>query len=747
MNKGSVWWIIIYNWIVCFVYFFTDAYIEGQTNYGDNVEDEWFIVFLLIQLCKLDPNLVIQLEDSDGDFIAIEAAEYLPKWMNPTTSVNRVFISQGKVHIIHKKKEPLPHGTPSIKDAVDVVRNTRYDTLASKEIQAAIDAKVKNFPGSIKKHQHRAHCFVPAAVAEILNADPVLISSAIRSFVYRDSSDMKACRVMKYFPPENRVMRNVTMTRCLYAQLMSQKYSPDPKIGWDIPPANSKHFKSYDLGMKIACGFEILVTSLGDSHCNSNGKSSNLTSHFPQSTAAASSFSERKTPSSHSTDADVKGENIDEDKSWQKFIRVLYANGYFEGLVKGSREYNHKLEKAKSYFVNRILPATSEDITATFYSNSGKRVLNLLKNVDVDFEKLKKEECKLEREDSDRWMRMAPEDLDAYLADKFLNSATNPAFAELSHSIPKAINKFVECESSLYGVEVPPVPPRSLKPSRMSMSSSNSSRSNSGSSSGDSRKQKTSEINGTAAGEKSKELPFCQSGSKNDKKSCELRKSELLAQSSTFKIEKSRASDKSDHENAGFDADNFLNALRSVLSLKVPSDPEESSDEMSDYSDECNSDIETPDSSDDEAEEMTFLRNQRRNNQNNNNNNNNHNKHNNNSSSTPSSASSGPRAGDKCHSSSGLQSMKMKSYFKQMDKELASTAVGRTFEKNKPPLAQMEDDDEDDEDDDDDDPVDADYTALKNILESFKSQEGLPGPSSTLLNSMGVFLPRDEGGK
>lgn len=42
-------------------------------------------------------------------------------------------------------------------------------------------------------------------------------------------------------------------------------------------------------------------------------------------------------------------------------------------------------------------------------------------------------------------------------------------------------------------------------------------------------------------------------------------------------------------------------------------------------------------------------------------------------------------------------------------------------------------------------PVDVDLTALKNILESYSSQEGLPGPASNLLSAMGIRLPRDSG--
>lgn len=46
--------------------------------------------------------------------------------------------------------------------------------------------------------------------------------------------------------------------------------------------------------------------------------------------------------------------------------------------------------------------------------------------------------------------------------------------------------------------------------------------------------------------------------------------------------------------------------------------------------------------------------------------------------------------------------------------------------------------------DDDFTPVDVDVNLVKSLLDSFASQEGLPGPASNLLGLMGVRLPKDE---
>lgn len=39
-----------------------------------------------------------RVEDNDGEFLLIEAADYLPKWLNPDSSQNRVtFLNETRI--------------------------------------------------------------------------------------------------------------------------------------------------------------------------------------------------------------------------------------------------------------------------------------------------------------------------------------------------------------------------------------------------------------------------------------------------------------------------------------------------------------------------------------------------------------------------------------------------------------------------------------------------------------------------
>lgn len=80
-------------------------HLYGITHYGDNIEDEWFIVYLLQQITKEVTGSIARIVDADGEFLLIEAADYLPKWANPDTCENRVSLFSNK-RIINKKMSP-----------------------------------------------------------------------------------------------------------------------------------------------------------------------------------------------------------------------------------------------------------------------------------------------------------------------------------------------------------------------------------------------------------------------------------------------------------------------------------------------------------------------------------------------------------------------------------------------------------------------------------------------------------------
>ncbi|KAF8925887.1 SGT1 protein-domain-containing protein [Dissophora ornata] len=292
----------------------SQPYLKGETRVGDSLDDEWLIVFLLREITKRVPGSVARVQDNDGEFLLIEAADHIPSWLDPDNSENRVFIYERNLHIIpiattaeEKKTLPPTLGTKAksskLQDALDLIRasssllpsvTTTISTLASRNIQQAAfgpllpDSTELDFAARKTTDQrHYARCQIPVDVARILKARPELITRACEAFYTRDTLAMAACsRMTKFFPvaaagatttslPGVTIMRKnatpfvttaVCFTKTCYAQLLGQRFQP-PKI-WDgiVPPpraedaSDPQKVKEAELGMKLTCGFEILCS-------------------------------------------------------------------------------------------------------------------------------------------------------------------------------------------------------------------------------------------------------------------------------------------------------------------------------------------------------------------------------------------------------------------------------------------------------------------------------------------------------
>uniref|UniRef100_H2XY13 Uncharacterized protein n=1 Tax=Ciona intestinalis TaxID=7719 RepID=H2XY13_CIOIN len=350
--------------------------LKGNTNYGDSVDDEWFIVYLLHKITISLTQLVATINDSDGEFLLIEAAEYLPKWLTPTTCNNRVFISKGLVHIVLKPASPseidiLPIGDPTLQQALDAVSNYPWLTQASSSIISCIQKRISGFP--CQDNVFHANVYLCESIVHLLDKNPSLISPAVQAFYLRNPVDLRACRNFTYFKPENRVWSQIPMTRCHYAQLMQQQFIADKRSGYlpssALPP---KQNKGVDLGMKISHGLEILCSKVKPTKSAENSAETAL---------------------------------FDEDK-FNSFVSYLKETGYFRNELEGSKLYNQLKIEAQKFFTencvsDRNVP-TEQDVLVNMvkmlkiWGKSGFPKLETLVIKDILEE--------LPNESSDKWM-------------------------------------------------------------------------------------------------------------------------------------------------------------------------------------------------------------------------------------------------------------------------------------------------------------------------------------------------------
>lgn len=378
-------------------------FLFGISRFGDCVNDEWFMVYLLKIISIQIPESVISLVDNDGDVLLIEAALELPSWLDPSNSQNRVYLHQGKVHIIPLATSPadilqMPTAGQLLRQkAIAHVRQRQ--PIASPSIQHAIQDRIQEYPLASKKEIHRANCLLPNKAAFVLLSEPQLITLAIEAFYLRDPISLKYCASMNTFSPVGTVESTIRFTKTTYAQTVSQKfYAPKP---FRLPSINQKkQFKYAELGMKVACGLEMLYHS-------STRDTNTMT---------------------------IQDYDFEKDKKYTAYVAHLTKLGYFRSERMGSQLYKLLENQSKEQYLEykqqdsitgkRFVSLDDIDVEDEdiFYGSSDvlsngsirNRIDTLLEQYsDEALEKLL--DSNQDREESDDWMNVDPQQLEALL--------------------------------------------------------------------------------------------------------------------------------------------------------------------------------------------------------------------------------------------------------------------------------------------------------------------------------------------
>lgn len=288
-----------------------------------------------------------------------------------------MYILNGQLHLIDLSVRAAA-AAPEPLSIAEAIRELRLNPTAHRlcnEVQACIAERLRNFNlERLADGMHRTNAYLPIQAAAILQHRPALIAAAVRAFVHRDPIDMKALRAMKHFPPENRVRQPVVFTKYLYAMLTHSQYMPDRRTGWNLPSSSSNGgdaFKSHSLGVKLACGFEILAA--------------------------------QAKPSAATND-------LSANRNWLTYLQSLRQRGYFQDFIEGSRDHQRLMATAKEYFVSQVEQQHSSSAT-----DAGSELLELLKTIEYS----PPSEAIDGPEDDENWLNVSPEDLDAMLAARY----------------------------------------------------------------------------------------------------------------------------------------------------------------------------------------------------------------------------------------------------------------------------------------------------------------------------------------
>ncbi|SPO20935.1 related to SGT1 protein [Ustilago trichophora] len=419
---------------------------------GECIEDEWYATHLLIRASTqlAEHQLCISVEDEDGQFLLIEAADHLPYWVTPEAVTNRVWIFDGHLHLIPPHHKSNDDDSISSSNAVELVTDKSTVTRASDDIEAAAFARAYEFPSAAGPHHHRTLAYLPHRVARVLAADPQLIANCVTSVQSRDIVSSRSGSRLVHFPPpphnptastagdasattndNDIVLTPVRLTRHLYAQLLYDRFFPPRQLGprWQTavekyrarlyrqPSASANRPKIeneaeiqvemqqgrwHDLGAKIWCGLEMAYTE-------SLARRTRTKARPMAATEPAISATER-----------------------ERLISSLTKLGFFQGEIEGSTKWKQLEAEALSQYAKgstRALDDNMErgeeallcDSVDTILHNQDQPSSTLLTVLpsDAAMETLKA------AEDDDSWLQLNPDDIDSILQTKTSSASTS----------------------------------------------------------------------------------------------------------------------------------------------------------------------------------------------------------------------------------------------------------------------------------------------------------------------------------
>ncbi|KAF2793750.1 SGT1-domain-containing protein [Melanomma pulvis-pyrius CBS 109.77] len=239
--------------------------LKGSTNFGDSVADEWLIVYLLRELSKEFRDAWIRIYDTDGEFLLIEAANALPKWLNPEVAEHRVWINTHRLLVIPLSKQETPRAL-KLEDALSIISETPARLHHLPKVEGEAFHRLKGYPAAIAENQHHATLPLPRKVAHLLHLNPSYIAPVVEAFYLRDPISLRRIQPAKsktslLFPPEDFVEVSVRFTKVLYAQLLGQNWAPPGPWGVSLEELVKKgpNTEKAEIGIKVAAGIEMLL--------------------------------------------------------------------------------------------------------------------------------------------------------------------------------------------------------------------------------------------------------------------------------------------------------------------------------------------------------------------------------------------------------------------------------------------------------------------------------------------------------
>ena len=248
-------------------------HLRATLRYGHSLNDQWFAVALMYRVADIlskahGQKVAIEFIDvDDGNFLLIEAADALPKWVDEVGfegMSNRTWLEEGYIHIIPVNVRSLSGDMSLSKEEAlcALVDETTY-TKAPSGVQEAIHNRIQHFVASLQPTGvigssatqdwlHRAAVVLPLNLAVLFRSQPDLIPSCVHAFCRCEGRQHQNFQIPlgdrkpqpSLHPPirfERLVKTVVTLSRTTYALLLTGEGMVPP------PFAIPKEYRSVEL--------------------------------------------------------------------------------------------------------------------------------------------------------------------------------------------------------------------------------------------------------------------------------------------------------------------------------------------------------------------------------------------------------------------------------------------------------------------------------------------------------------------
>jgi hypothetical protein len=302
---------------------------------------------------------VAQLLVGDLHLLLIEAADYIPKWLDhsrhgslDSIARHRVWIHDGQMHIVPRKNSTgrgahsagtssagkvigsFDPGKLDLDTAVAAVRSEAVATLAPFRVQEHLKrSRFSHFPEQAGHSGHRLRVWLPVHCASMLVQGDKIADAAARAFVDRESSSMQAAvHEPGVWPqiqpgpsqdepdPGQELVRCTVRLRWERAHMLDSSEAVVPK-GWKCP--EEAPTRAARIGMKLALGLHMHALALRVNLMEGRG---------PEGGVA-----------------------LDDLPEWHSYLMNLTNNGYFQGKLPGSQAHCAAMLDAQRSF--EVTPA------------------------------------------------------------------------------------------------------------------------------------------------------------------------------------------------------------------------------------------------------------------------------------------------------------------------------------------------------------------------------------------------------